>query len=251
MTEVNFEELFELSIGGQIFIFIESGSESYINKSYLSPLFKNDFFVNDSPIESLFRLNLLRIAKCLTYFSALKHIWDSLKTFSKIKIEIINNFVQHNSLYSYDIAIHSPNIIPRYSPTYFKIKPNEIYLIKFSQLNVELLLDGFESNCVEYNIKNEYGTIRMESDCRVYCIVQIVKQKFNSKLPLMDDLMRREVLSSIDNITIDFNAILDKKVLDICFLPKNNNTIHELFVNRLSVLSFCVKIVFRTKTTIE
>ena len=116
------------------------------------------------------------------------------------------------------LAIHSPKIIPRYTPLYFPIKPNERYLVKYSQLNVELLLDGFESNCAEYDTGNKYGTIRMESEYRVYCIVEYVKENFNSTFPwiLLKDLIRREVWSSIGRITIDFNGYLDKEVLDIC-----------------------------------
>ena len=104
--------------------------------------------------------------KCFTYFSPLKDIWDSVKIFSKIQIQIYNNFIQYNPVYHYYIAIHSPNIIRRYSPTYFTIKPNEIYVVKYSQLNIEMLLEGFESNCIEYDIRNKNDTIKMENDCR-------------------------------------------------------------------------------------
>ena len=78
-----------------------------------------------------------------------------------------------------------------------------------------MLLEGFESNCVEYNIRNKYGNIKMEKDCHVYCIAQILKKMFNSKVPLTDDAMRRDVCSKIVNITIDFNRYLEKEVLDI------------------------------------
>ena len=225
LTGANFDEIFELSITGQqISILIEGDSESYLNNSYLAKYGHNDFIVKDSPINSLAGLTKNKGIKCFTYFSALKDIWDSVKTYSRITIQINNNFTQYPPVpQTYFIAIHSPNIIPRISSSYFQIESNQQKTgVKYSQLNVELLLEGFESNCAEYDIRNEHGTIRMESDCRINCIAEIVKEKFNSKLPWQfnskseKDMIRREVSSSIDNITIDFNGILDKNVLDKC-----------------------------------
>ena len=49
---------------------------------------------------------------------------------------------------------------------YFWFKENGEYQGKYSQLITEFLANGFESNCDDYDIRNEYGTIRMESDCQ-------------------------------------------------------------------------------------
>ena len=187
LTGASFEDFLELSITErQFYIIIVDGSEANINKSFLQPIksMKTSFLLKESPIESLFSLTEIFNNKCLTYFSALKGIWDSVKTYSDIRIQIHNDFTQYHPIPLFNIAVHSPKIIPRYSSTYFGIQPNRQYWVKYSQLNVELLLEGFESNCAEYNIRNEYGNIRIESDCRVYCIAQIVKQKFNSMIPL-------------------------------------------------------------------
>ena len=182
---------------------------------------KDTFIVSETPINSLFGRGHNTGYKCFTYFSDLKDYWNSIRSYTNIQIFIGNDFAQYPPVYLYAIAIHSPKIIPSYSLTHLIIKPYEQILVKYSQLNVELILDGFESNCAEYNIGNEYGTIRMESDCRVYCIAEYVKENFNSTFPWIldvnsEDLIRREVWSSIDSITIDFKRYLNKKVLDIC-----------------------------------
>ena len=138
LTGVNFDEILELSITErQFYVVIVDGSESYKNTSFLRPLknMKNSFYVKESPIESVFSLTRIFKNKCLTYFSALKDIWDSVKTYSDIRIQIMNDFTQHHPISLFNIAIHSPKIIPRYSPTYsptyFGIKPNEMYWVKY------------------------------------------------------------------------------------------------------------------------
>ena len=91
MTRAKFEEIFELSIEGKIGIWIEGTSESYINKSFFWPLSKNIFIVKESPIDSITGLTQNNPLKCLTYFSALKDIWNSITIYSNIRIQIDNH----------------------------------------------------------------------------------------------------------------------------------------------------------------
>ena len=45
--------------------------------------------------------------------------------------------------------------------SYLDVNTNKGYYVEFSQLNTELLLNGFESNCAQYDIRNEHGKIVM------------------------------------------------------------------------------------------
>ena len=56
---------------------------------------------------------------------------------------------------------------------YFPFRDKEAYQGEYSQMLTQFLSNGFESNCDEYDIRNEYGTIRMQNDCRVRCISTI------------------------------------------------------------------------------
>ena len=80
---------------------------------------------------------------------------------------------------------------------YFSFREKGMYQGEYSQMIMKLLINGFDSNYDEYDIRNEYGTIRMQNDCRVRCIAQILLKafyinKYNS-IPLLTlDLVRRE-----------------------------------------------------------
>ena len=170
---INFEELAESSITSYLIkIKVEGEDESFLNKSYLvhSDDIRSDnyFLVNDEPIGSFARM------KCFTYFSVLQEYWKTVHSVSQMIINIENDFTQYYPVMTaYRIALHSPNILPRFSVLdYLEIRPSSGYWVEYSQLSVELLLEGFESNCAEYDIGNEYGTIRMENDyllCLLHC----------------------------------------------------------------------------------
>ena len=222
----SFDEISELSISHYLidFVKIKGKTHSYLNKSFIAQDNDHDnhYSIKETPIKSFVRHQYFQPYICFTYFSALQQYWNSFQSNSLIIFDIKNDFTQYFPAEEYRIAIHSANVLPRFSPIdYFSVKPNGRYLIKYFQLNVELVLGSFESNCAEYDISNEYGTIRMESDCRVYCIAEFIKEKYNSNLPLqfnsnIDDLIRREFWLSLKNISIDSKHNLDKEVLDIC-----------------------------------
>ena len=58
---------------------------------------------------------------------------------------------------------------------YFSFRDKGFYQGEYSQMIKQFLANGLESNCDEYDIRNEYGTFRMENDCRVHCISQFLK----------------------------------------------------------------------------
>ena len=88
---------------------------------------------------------------------------------------------------------------------YFDVNSNNAYYVEFSQLNTELLLDGFESNCAQYDIKNEHGNILMQSDCVEHCLNGIEKDNLKSNFSLSWNLITTEILSSFGNKSIKLN----------------------------------------------
>ena len=92
---------------------------------------------------------------------------------------------------------------------YNRIENRDSIGIKYFQLNVKLLVEGFESNCVEYNIGNQQDKIRMESDCRVFCLAKILKGKLQSIKPFTYDLIRRQLFSYFGNFSKDSDISLD------------------------------------------
>ena len=65
-------------------------------------------------------------------------------------------------------------------------------------------MDGFESNCAEYDIGNKHAKIRMENDCLIHCSNAIEKDEIKVKFSItMFDLIRRDVLSSFGNKSIN------------------------------------------------
>ena len=82
-----------------------------------------------------------------------------------------------------------------------------------------MLAHSFESNCVEYNIRNKQGIIRMENDCRLNCIAKVMNENFKTVTTIMDlnYLIRKEACSFFGNISINLNKDnYMKNFSDIC-----------------------------------
>ena len=99
----------------------------------------------------------------------------------------------------------------------FSAKSNYQNRLSYSQLNTELLAQGFESNCAEYDIDNQHGKIRIRSDCTVDCIIEFMKEKFNLITPGLISLMRRELLRSFGSIPVNLTKYTDlSEIWDKC-----------------------------------
>ena len=214
----NLSQVFELSLTNEsIEVLINVETKSLINQSFIKHRGQDFYQVLSSSVESFLAIPNHDGMKCLTYFSALQEHWNSFEfDLKEIQFSIRNNFKEYAPVKKYLIAIHSPNILQKYSELdYFEVKPNEDYSVKYSQLNTELLAEGFESNCAEYDTRNEHAKIRMESDCRVHCLMStdIMKNEFYSKLPITDYFIRRGLWSS----SFLFDPYLDlKRLSDMC-----------------------------------
>ena len=216
---VNLNQLFELSpTNDSIGVTIYGTTKSIINESFTLDLGSTRFVITEKTINSV-EISVMDLKKCFTYFSGLQEYWNSFRFDAKlIIISITNNFTQFAPVDKYLIAIHSPNILPDISEmNYFDVKPNGDYSVKYSQLNTELLAEGFESNCADYDIKNEQGKIRMEADCLIHCYGDFMIEKFNHLTKGSSNLIRKGLISSFDKIPINLTKGHNSgEEMDIC-----------------------------------
>ena len=241
--KLNFDQIFELSITPfSIRVTLEGQNKSLINESLIRHMITNNrspfsFLTFDIPVKSFaikeggeYRQGLI----CFTYFSALQEYWNSFRMDIKsITIQIIIFFDDYPPVDEYLVAIHSSNIIQEISGSnYIPVKPNELYSVKYSQMITEFHPNGFESNCHEYNITNEYGTIRMPSDCRIKCIADIVQSRYSF---FTWDLVRREHKQHFSNFLIPISTryIFSDELFELCSKRCKPDCNTKLFLTEL------------------
>ena len=247
---VNFDKLFDLSLTHEsIDVNIFGQNNSTLNESLIQ-LLNGSFYVSEKPIDSFVMSREFdwEGLKCFTYFSALEQYWNQFRIdLMSIRIDITNEFTKYPPIQNeYYISIHSPNVIPS-EIYYFSFKEKGFYSLKYSQMITRFLANGFQSNCVEYDIRKESGTIRMEGDCRVHCFASILIEA--SKDPLSKlDLVRKEHRSYFANISIPLYVLddsydfdLEDKVYKICFKrckPDCNSRLYFTDINKIRDVSY-------------
>ena len=214
----NFDQLNNLSLDYPIlhsdYFRLYGETKSLLNESFISKPSLNRFQVYEKPINSFALHPHIYAIKCFTYLSALKEYWRSFQfDLDYIHITITNGFTQYPPV-AYQISIHSPNTLKKYSELdYFEVIPNKEYSVKYSQMNNELLVDGYQANCAEYDIRNDPGTIRMESDCPIPCIIEICREdNWHSTYQATFDLIRREVWESFTNISLKLSNLIHRVI---------------------------------------
>ena len=123
------------------------------------------------PIESMIYFHH-EFKKCFTFFSFLQEEWRSIKMkFSTISIQIYFSY-RTMPIYprpEFSLSIHSPNTLPNLDKmATFSSSNGHEFLI--SQINTELLDEGFDTNCFEYDLDHKHGNYNMHSDCITSCI---------------------------------------------------------------------------------
>ena len=95
------------------------------------------------------------------------------------------------------LSIHSPNSLPHLNDmSELDYKNHQFF--RFSQVNTELLGEGFETNCLEYDLDYKFANFNMRSDCITSCVRNLYEQtqeqgycKF-SNYPLRNELLEQE-----------------------------------------------------------
>ena len=161
--------MFELSLPiDKIKIVVFGNVRTVIDKNLMSEQMSNVYLILDKPVESI-SWNTFSKNKCFTYFSPIRKYW---KTF-RIDLNKIYVLIDHHKYWYppsldnniYYMSVHSPNHLPQFSIESDLFVTNSKSFLKYSQINSQLLGEGYETNCYNYDLDNEQATIRMKSDC--------------------------------------------------------------------------------------
>ena len=138
-------------------------------------LFPNE----EEPIESFIPIPL-NFHKCFTYYSHLKNMWTQFQF--KLSYSILRAKYEYNNLPGWQmrpgdlsLSIHSPNSIPNY-PALLQIDPKKAHDFYYSQVNTELLGEGYDTNCFNYDLDYKYANFNLRSDCLSSCIEDTVEK---------------------------------------------------------------------------
>ena len=116
--------------------------------------------------------------KCLTFFSSLDKTSKEFKMDVDNLILVIigsNDWFPIGNFFYINFAIHSTNCLP--DDDAFKVIYNGLNnRIEYNELTTELLGEGYDTNCYEYDLDDHFN---MRSDCLTYCIQNFVGKSCN------------------------------------------------------------------------
>ena len=98
-----------------------------------------------------------------------------------IKILSINDWYLAQFLNRIYISIHSPNNFPEEDSFRLLDVKHRINMIEFNQITTELLGEGYDTNCYEYDLDYKFANFNMRSDCIYWCIQNFIKTECNLK----------------------------------------------------------------------
>ena len=145
--------------------------------------------------------------KCFTSFSYLKQFWRRFK-FKSDRIDIYFEPGPYWSpYYLFNVvlfSIHSQNTLPNSNKKNFMTLPTDkVYDIQYNQVQVELLGDGYDTNCYNYDLDYKYANFNMRSDCITNCYQTAMRKLCNLKgFVGSDQMLRRELLRANSDMSI-------------------------------------------------
>ena len=157
--------------------------------------------------------------KCITLFSALDRAWRNF-TMKVIRFDL---FIQPNyewmppeSYRGIYFSLHSPNSLPRIKEENFIYLYNkDLHEIFYTQINTELLGNGYDTNCHDYDLDYRYGNFNMKSDCVSDCYWKYVKVGCEmTEFPPGYELIRWDMLKYTTDLKLDQNFRCFWKVHD-------------------------------------
>ena len=133
--------------------------------------------------------------KCFTYFSHLHVYWRKFKMVMFWQKFLFNHFMHWTApidLPKILFSIHSPNDMPRFSLDESKVEfeTNTEFEVTFSQLSIERMGNGYDTNCREYDLDHKFAYSITRYDCVLSCFLKKTKEKieldnlFFSEYPL-------------------------------------------------------------------
>ena len=186
-----------------------NGSNIEVNSTVSTELMAN---------QQLFPIESLKVSyfggydaqKCFTSFSYLKPIWrtfqfklDSLEIHLQPKFDWMPSQKFREIMFS----IHSPNTLPDVSWENYNVLPmGKIHDMMFNQIHTELLGDGYDTNCFNYDLDYKYANFNMRSDCILDCFHESLRRRCNfTDFPQFDKLLRGELLRANSKLVINDN----------------------------------------------
>ena len=187
---------------------------------------KRSFANDQDPIES-FIPNPLDFYKCFTFYSHLKNDWRLFK----IKLQQLEfNFLFYKDTFpgwrtGYGdllISIHSPNSFPK-KDSMVKINSLKSHQFYYSQVNLEMLGDGYETNCFEYELDYKTANFNMRSDCISSCI----EESFENQIDYSGNMIK----CRITPYPLRYVLFTSNKQLNICQASPSTSTMFNDIMN--------------------
>ena len=163
------------------------------------------------PLESFKFGNCTKYQDSIKCFTSFSHLNPFFRKF-EFDIEGLEIHLFHNpnwmpmELFSeVDFTLHSPNELPEASHEHFvTISLEKLYEISYKQIKTELLGDGYNTNCYNYDLDYKHANFNMRSDCIADCYVKKVRKHCkHSDLAQNDQLFRKDFLKLNRNLKIN------------------------------------------------
>ena len=125
-----------------------------------------------------------RLCKCFTMFSFLDNSWRNQKIFlEQINVKISMNYTwfppgEDNII----LILHSAHRMPYEKFDQFTpIKPNSLYEVSYGRIEKDLLGEGYDTHCRNYNLDNSW----LNQSMRIECIASCIKDKMSCHYGVM------------------------------------------------------------------
>ena len=166
---------------------------------------------DEDPIESFISIPS-NFHKCFTFYSHLKNVWRNIKfklNYVSIRLVFVNDTWPgwRMNLGDLLISIHSPNSLPQLE-SMVKIDSHNFHEFTYSQVNTELLGEGYDTDCFNYNLDNNFS---MRSDCISSCIGDAFEKQ--------PDFLRYKIECGTTYYPLRYEFFRLNKTLNLC--PSN------------------------------
>ena len=176
--------------------------------------FRNNSFLEQHqsfPIESLkaqYQGDDFDPQKCWTSFSQLNTFWRNFRfKLDWMEIHLLPklNWMPVQMFKEISFSIHSPNTLPDFGPENFNLlSTSKVHEILYSQVQTELLGEGYDTNCYNYDLDYKYANSNMRSDCITDCFQKTVRKRCNfTDFAPFTQLWRKDLLRANSHFRIE------------------------------------------------
>ena len=154
------------------------------------------------PLESiavLYEENpITRLSKCFTFFSSIQEQWREYHAqFNEIDIYfdwdiVTRSFPLYDNKWFF-VSIHSSNYLPELNDNlnYKRVNPHTYTALKYSELGIQRLGEGYDTDCHSYESDTDFSYYRLRSDCIEDCYQNKQNCKVTDGFVLSNSLLRK------------------------------------------------------------